>query len=118
MGSKEVSETMAQQAVNKVMKKLLVTNSRRQHMIAINQEWHALCQEARSNPGEPGRIVKLMTLEHHFFETVNASLPLPMNTEEYKLVRNCRMHQFLRKHKVEVHSDIPAAAMLPAPESL
>ena len=45
MGSKEVSETTAQQAVNKVMKKLLATNIRHQHLIAINQEWHTLCQE-------------------------------------------------------------------------
>ncbi len=111
MGSKEVSETMAQQAVNKVMKKLLATNSRRQHLITINQEWQNLRQEVTNNPGTPGKLVKLMTVERHFFENINASLPRPMNLEEHKLVRNSGTRQFLRKHKVEVHSDIPTSVL-------
>ena len=73
---------------------------------------------ADNNPGEPDRIVKMLTVETHFFETINASLPIPMNTEEYQLVRNCGTRQFLRKCKVDVHSDIPAAAMLPSPKRL
>ena len=106
----DVSKALAQTHVHQVLKKVLSTNSRRQHLIAINCEWHALRYALTLGSGIPGVCFVQATTEQHFFWSINEMLPLPMTTEETELVKKCGTRQFLRKYKDEAHSVFPASA--------
>jgi len=106
----DVSKSLAETHAHQALKKVIPNSSRRQHLIAINSEWHAMRYALTQGTGIPGVLFVQASAEQQFLWSINDTLPIPMTTEETKLVQKCGTRQFLRKYKEEVHSRMSSPA--------